>query len=172
MQNAALEEKLAALLLAHQGEYLSGEAVSREIGVTRSAVWKAAGRLRQEGWILESGSNRGYRLAQVPDLVTAPVVEHFLPAPRSGAVHGMNKFAPPPHSAEGARPYMAEKDPLLEHVDNFQTSPSSPSAPFPGPAPCAPPGPATADRPARRSQRPARSTAAPAAPERTPPRFP
>ena len=78
MPNAALEEKLAALLLAHQGEYLSGEAVSREIGVTRSAVWKAAGRLRQEGWILESGSNRGYRLAQVPDLVTAPVVEHFL----------------------------------------------------------------------------------------------
>ena len=86
MPNAALEEKLAALLLAHQGEYLSGEAVSREIGVTRSAVWKAAGRLRQEGWILESGSNRGYRLAQVPDLVTAPVVEHFLPAPRSAPV--------------------------------------------------------------------------------------
>lgn len=86
MTNVTLEEKLAALLLANQGEYLSGEAASRELGVTRAAVWKAAGRLRQEGWELESGSNRGYRLVRIPDLLTAPVVEHFLPGGRNAPV--------------------------------------------------------------------------------------
>lgn len=86
MTNVTLEEKLAALLLANRGEYLSGEAASRELGVTRAAVWKAAGRLRQEGWELESGSNRGYRLVRIPDLLTAPVVEHFLPGGRNALV--------------------------------------------------------------------------------------
>ena len=86
MTNVTLEEKLAALLLANRGEYLSGEAASRELGVTRAAVWKAAGRLRQEGWELESGSNRGYRLVRIPDLLTAPVVEHFLPGGRNAPV--------------------------------------------------------------------------------------
>lgn len=78
MEYTATEDKLAALLLANQGQYLSGEAISRGLGVTRSTVWKGMDHLRQAGWELESGTNRGYRLARIPDLVTAPVLEHFL----------------------------------------------------------------------------------------------
>ncbi len=78
MEYTTIEEKLAALLLANQGSYLSGEAISRGLGVTRSTVWKGMDRLRQAGWELESGTNRGYRLFRVPDLVTAPVMDHFL----------------------------------------------------------------------------------------------
>ena len=44
MGYGTMEEKLAALLLAHQGEPLSGEAISRQMGVTRAAVWKEIGR--------------------------------------------------------------------------------------------------------------------------------
>lgn len=87
MSYTPTEEKLAALFLARQGEYLSGESVSRELGVTRAAVWKAVDHLRRDGWEVESGTNRGYRLAKVPDLITEPVVSHFLPEGRHAPVY-------------------------------------------------------------------------------------
>ena len=37
-----------SLLLAHPGEYLSGAAMSRTLGVSRAAVWKAIEALRQD----------------------------------------------------------------------------------------------------------------------------
>ena len=41
---------------------VSGQALARELGVTRSAVWKAVEGLRQAGYPLESIAARGYRL--------------------------------------------------------------------------------------------------------------
>ena len=67
-------------------QYLSGEAISRSLGVTRAAVWKGMDRLRSEGWQVDSATNRGYRLAGAPDLLTAPLVEAFLPGPREAPV--------------------------------------------------------------------------------------
>ncbi|MBR6028844.1 MAG: biotin--[Clostridia bacterium] len=43
-------------------EYVSGEAVSQRLGLSRAAVWKQIESLRGEGWIIESGGKRGYRL--------------------------------------------------------------------------------------------------------------
>ncbi len=86
MSAVTIEEKLSALLLAHQKEYLSGETVSREMGVTRSAVWKAVDHLRRQGWEIDSASNRGYCLTKTPDLLTTPVVEHFLAEKRPAPV--------------------------------------------------------------------------------------
>jgi BirA family transcriptional regulator, biotin operon repressor / biotin---[acetyl-CoA-carboxylase] ligase len=45
------------------GEFHSGQELARGLGVTRSAVWKAAGALRDLGMTLEAVRNRGYRLA-------------------------------------------------------------------------------------------------------------
>lgn len=44
------------------GEYISGEVISRELGVSRAAVWKRIVALREQGWQIESGGKRGYRL--------------------------------------------------------------------------------------------------------------
>lgn len=44
------------------GEYVSGEEMSRKLGMTRAAVWKKIEQLRSEGWGIESGGKRGYRL--------------------------------------------------------------------------------------------------------------
>ena len=46
-------ETILSLLLSHQGDYLSGEAMSQQLGISRAAVWKAIETLRQEG--LRSG---------------------------------------------------------------------------------------------------------------------
>jgi BirA family biotin operon repressor/biotin-[acetyl-CoA-carboxylase] ligase len=45
------------------GRFHSGEALARELSVSRSAVWKAAAQLRALGTVLEAVRNRGYRLA-------------------------------------------------------------------------------------------------------------
>ncbi len=60
------KEELLYLLDQTEG-YLSGEELSRRLGVTRAAVWKGMEALRKEGWVIESAPNRGYRLCAGPD---------------------------------------------------------------------------------------------------------
>lgn len=57
--------------LKHTDGYLSGEELSRTLGVTRSAVWKNINLLRQEGYLIDSVPNRGYCLKKNPDLLDA-----------------------------------------------------------------------------------------------------
>lgn len=51
-------------------DYLSGEQLSEELGVSRAAVWKAIQSLRDAGYRIDSVTNRGYRLLALPDLLT------------------------------------------------------------------------------------------------------
>lgn len=66
-------------LLAGREGYLSGEEMSRSLGVTRAAVWKEITALRQEGWPIESSTRLGYRLAGPPPALSAPVLSALLP---------------------------------------------------------------------------------------------
>ena len=54
--------KILELLAGAEG-YLSGEEVSRRLGVTRAAVWKEMEALRAAGWPIESAPRRGYILS-------------------------------------------------------------------------------------------------------------
>ena len=60
-------ERVLALLREQQGAYLSGEAMSRTLGISRAGVWKAIEGLRQEGYTIASAPNRGYCLEDAPD---------------------------------------------------------------------------------------------------------
>ena len=62
-------EKVLSLLREHPDQSLSGEAMSRQLGVSRAAVWKAIEALRQEGYVISSAPNRGYCLQSAPDRV-------------------------------------------------------------------------------------------------------
>ena len=66
-----LQDEILTLLRSGGGAYLSGEAMSRKLGVSRAAVWKAVDALRREGYAISSGSNRGYRLESAPDTLRA-----------------------------------------------------------------------------------------------------
>ena len=70
MKKSPVKEALLQALRAAPGQWHSGEALAEAAGVTRSAVWKAAGELRAEGFPLESVPRRGYRLAAGGDLLT------------------------------------------------------------------------------------------------------
>ena len=58
------QEPLVARLFAKMadGKFHSGEALAAELAVSRSAVWKAAGALRELGATVHAVRNRGYRL--------------------------------------------------------------------------------------------------------------
>lgn len=60
-------ENVLSLLLEKKGEPLSGESMSRTLGISRAAVWKAVEALRQEGYVIASAPNRGYCLESAPD---------------------------------------------------------------------------------------------------------
>lgn len=59
------------LALLREGEYISGEEISRALGVSRAAVWKAVRALRAEGVEIDSVPNRGYCLHRSPRLNAA-----------------------------------------------------------------------------------------------------
>lgn len=65
-------------LLRNEGAFLSGEEISRRLGLSRTAVWKAVDVLRREGYEIEARTGLGYRLAAVPDALTEPEIRSFL----------------------------------------------------------------------------------------------
>lgn len=50
------------LLLKSNKDYISGEELSRMLGITRSAIWKYIKSLRADGYVIKSVTNRGYKL--------------------------------------------------------------------------------------------------------------
>lgn len=60
-------DQLLQMLLDHQGEYLSGEEISKRLGISRTAVWKQINKLREQGYEFEAVSRKGYRLVYQPD---------------------------------------------------------------------------------------------------------
>ena len=50
------------LRMLSEGGFVSGEDISRALGISRAAVWKRIVALREAGWQIESGGKRGYRL--------------------------------------------------------------------------------------------------------------
>ncbi len=60
------KEAVLALLRGADG-FVSGQRISDELGLSRTAVWKAVQALRADGYAVESVTNRGYRLAAAPD---------------------------------------------------------------------------------------------------------
>ena len=67
------------LLRRREGAFLSGEEISRDLGLSRAAVWKAVDALRREGYTVEARTGLGYRLAAAPDALTEPEIRRFLP---------------------------------------------------------------------------------------------
>ena len=62
-----LQDEVLALLRSEPSVYRSGEEMSRRLGVSRAAVWKAVEALRRSGYEIVSAPNRGYRLSGAPD---------------------------------------------------------------------------------------------------------
>ena len=69
-----MERDQVAALLAGADGYLSGEEMSRALGVTRAAVWKEIEALRGAGWPIQSSTRKGYKLTGPPPALSAPYI--------------------------------------------------------------------------------------------------
>jgi BirA family biotin operon repressor/biotin-[acetyl-CoA-carboxylase] ligase len=69
-------ERLLALLA--DGEFHSGEKLAARLRISRSAVWKIVGTLREIGVAIESAAKQGYRLPQPVELYNTELVRELL----------------------------------------------------------------------------------------------
>jgi len=57
-------EQILKILKEKRGQYVSGEMLAQSSGITRAAIWKQLGRLRELGYVIESSPRKGYRLVK------------------------------------------------------------------------------------------------------------
>src|SRR5512138_2961088 len=63
----ASEEIVLSFLAESGDEFVSGEAISDKLGLSRAAVWKHVNALRAQGYRIDAYPARGYRLVEIPD---------------------------------------------------------------------------------------------------------
>ena len=69
-----VKQEVLAALDAARGRYISGQELAAQLGVSRTAVWKAVAALRRDGIPIKAVTNRGYTLAQSVDVLNAAAV--------------------------------------------------------------------------------------------------
>jgi BirA family biotin operon repressor/biotin-[acetyl-CoA-carboxylase] ligase len=57
--------------LRNREGYVSGQELCDRLGVSRTAVWKVIRQLKEEGYVIEAQTNKGYRLLSGPDTLEA-----------------------------------------------------------------------------------------------------
>ena len=62
-----MRKRILELLRNSKGTPVSGEEISKELEVSRTAIWKHIQALKNEGYEIESVPKRGYILREVPD---------------------------------------------------------------------------------------------------------
>lgn len=72
------KEQVLALLQQGQGAYLSGQQIAERLGISRTAVWKAAKSLQQQGLPVISRQGYGYALAEGSDLLREELLRPHL----------------------------------------------------------------------------------------------
>ena len=53
-----LKEQVLLILMSSKGKFVSGEEISKQLYVSRNAVWKAINSLRADGFIIDAAQNR------------------------------------------------------------------------------------------------------------------
>lgn len=76
-----VKSRLLELLEQNKGEILSGEAIAGRLSCTRAAVWKAVKSLREEGYKIEAGPNKGYMLSPDTNLLSVEGIRLHLANP-------------------------------------------------------------------------------------------
>ena len=72
------KDKVLALLEHNKEKIYSGQLIATQLGVSRTSVWKAIQSLRAEGYLIESGTNNGYRLSSQSDVLNQEQIQSKL----------------------------------------------------------------------------------------------
>ncbi|NFR42414.1 biotin--[acetyl-CoA-carboxylase] ligase [Clostridium botulinum] len=64
--------------LKNSNEYISGETLSLELNVSRSAIWKHIKTLKNKGYVIDGISNKGYKLISSPNTLFPSEIDPLL----------------------------------------------------------------------------------------------
>lgn len=78
MKTPAPRETILSLFRQTPDGFVSGERISNDLGVSRTAVWKHIRNLRQAGYQIEAIPSRGYQLQQSPDVLMPEAIQSGL----------------------------------------------------------------------------------------------
>ncbi len=74
-----MRDKIIEAILDSKDDYISGEELSKKLGISRAEIWKHMKALKEEGYNIESVNRKGYRLIEDPkDLLTYRSISHKL----------------------------------------------------------------------------------------------
>ena len=74
------KQRILELLEGGGGESISGAELARLLGLSRTAVWKAVGALKKDGYPIDATTNRGYRLLPQAEKLSRQALLPWLPA--------------------------------------------------------------------------------------------
>lgn len=73
-----VKDQIIKILKEYSGQPVSGEKLSQQLKVSRTAIWKQINNLRQEGYTIESIPSKGYILQSTPDLLSTAEIQSRL----------------------------------------------------------------------------------------------
>ncbi len=73
-----MDEDILKLLKQNEGNFISGEKISRTLNVSRTAIWKRIKKLRELGYEIDASPRAGYRLISCPDILLPAEIKQIL----------------------------------------------------------------------------------------------
>ena len=77
----ATKRLVLEILERNRGQNISGEYIANLLGLSRNMVWRAIGDLRNDGYVIEAVTSKGYRLTGENDILSAEGIRPFLAPP-------------------------------------------------------------------------------------------
>lgn len=72
------KEEVLAILEQERDEKISGQKIAEELGISRTAVWKAINTLKTDGYLISSTTNAGYKLINPSDSLNTAAIKPLL----------------------------------------------------------------------------------------------
>ncbi|WP_026895573.1 biotin--[acetyl-CoA-carboxylase] ligase [Clostridiisalibacter paucivorans] len=73
-----MKEKIIKYLKDNKESFMSGQQISEKLGISRTSVWKHINQLKAEGYDIKSFSRKGYKLMDIPDILTEGEIKDML----------------------------------------------------------------------------------------------
>ncbi len=74
----SVKNNILHILELNKGNSVSGQELAHKLNVSRTAIWKAINSLKQEGYIIDATSNKGYSLSIASDIISSEGINLFL----------------------------------------------------------------------------------------------
>src|SRR5690625_4962391 len=72
---SSIRSKLIVLLSDCEHTYISGQSLSNELNISRSAIWKHINELKKDGYEIEGKARKGYRIISYPNKLSENTVQ-------------------------------------------------------------------------------------------------